>query len=297
MTEWASKFEPRALEGLRCLPQFPDAMRMLAREAASFGAEIDPAGRWLLQDIGRGAIYMAALILNGLAVTVPRTLPGGLTAATLVRASMANGTASRGRVEDFVLYALNAREMSLAPGPLHWTQRPLTLLAPFTGRMRRRARIDTAAVARLDPDLAPLLPRLEEERFFNAFWLWTGVIADAQPSVTRGPPSPTMVFLERRSGMNILFHVIADQEQGPLAQEGPLDRAAFPRLYAVSHTHVGRMLRDAEQRGLMAFPAPGRVRVLAPLAEDLAATYSLTLQIVCSALRAAAQMTGVALEI
>jgi hypothetical protein len=267
------------LLSIRSSPLLRETLDKIARECVAYFTTLDSNGRWMLADIGRTSIYMAALVLDA--------RPEGLSMARLTRAAHI-ATVSRGRVNDFVERALAAREFVIQPGADAWTQRRMTVRPEFVDRLRRRFAIDARGVVRLDPVLAPAPDLLEDEALFRRFLYWIGVFASRGRLSVKGP-TPMKLFLHSGGGGRLLMALLAAQAPGRarLLQSAPISRAALARDCSVSRPHVNRLLARAEEAGLIQFVGESQIEIGQDLSDAFEGTLTSNLYVTRAALIAA----------
>ena len=83
-----------AMIALRTRADFREVVEELIAVSLANYRTFDAAGRWMFADMGRSALYVAALILDA--------RPGGVSAAALTAAAQDNRASSRGRVAQFI---------------------------------------------------------------------------------------------------------------------------------------------------------------------------------------------------
>ena len=256
---------------LRAQPDFRATVEQLIAESLAEYRALNAAGRWMLSDIGRTSLYIAAVILDA--------QPEGVSAATLTAAAQGNKASSRGRVARFIHFAQDAGEIVIPAGVEHWTRRRLILRPVFVERLRRRSINDVRAMSRLAPEIAPLVGHLEEDATYRRFLTWVGVLASRDRVV--GPPTPLTMFLQRQSGMRILYHLALEQApgRGRMLEAAPLSRNQLSQMYEVSRAHINRLLADAEAAGLLTRPEPARVVFSQVLSDDFERTMAFLIQI------------------
>jgi len=260
-----------AAAALRADPRFRAVAEQLITDSLANYRTLDAAGRWMLADIGRASLYLAAVILDA--------QPNGVSATMLTAAAQGNHASSRGRVALFIRFAQDAGEIVVPPGSEAWTRRRLTLRPAFVDRLRRRSIADARVVSRTAPEIAPLIDSLEDDSTYRRFLTWMGVLATHERVV--GPPTPVTMFLQRRSGMRILYHLALAQspDRGRMLEEAPISRNQLSQLYEVSRAHINRLLADAEAEGLLNCPTPTRVVFSPALSEDFERTLAFLIQI------------------
>jgi len=260
-----------AAAALRASPDFRAVAEQLIADSLANYRTLDAAGRWMLADIGRASLYAAAVILDA--------QPTGVSATMLTAAAEGNRASSRGRVAQFIRFAQDAGEIVVPPGSEAWTRRRLTLRPAFVDRLRRRSIADASVVSGMVPEIAPLVASLEDDATYRRFLTWAGVLATHERVV--GPATPVTMFLQRRSGMRILYHLALAQapDRSRLLEEAAISRNQLSHLYEVSRAHINRLLADAEAEGLLSCPTPTRVVFSPALSEDFERTLAFLIQI------------------
>ena len=260
-----------AMSALRARTDFRAVLEQLIAESLANYRELNAAGRWMLADIGRASLYMAAVILDA--------QPGGVSAAALTAAAQGNQASSRGRVARFIRFAQDAGEIVVSPGSDHWTRRRLILRPVFIERLRRRSICDARAISRLAPEIAPLVDSLEHDVTFRRFLTWMGVLATHDRIV--GPSTPLTMFLQRHSGMRILYHLALTQspDRGQLLETAAISRNQLSHLYEISRAHINRLLSDAEAAALLTCPTPKQIVFSQALSDDFERTLAFIVQI------------------
>jgi len=238
-------FGEEALRAVTRGPRFRAVAEASTAEAMRHYRGLDVASRWLLKDVGRTSIYVAALALHA--------LPGGLTMSGLTSAVVASGAASRGRVVAFVDYALAAGRLDIAPGSLPWTRRPLIPRPAFVDVLRDRLAGFLAVMGPLDPSLTHAAPRLSDNGVLVAGYLRIAQVAASMRAL--GAPRLTRIefFLDRDGGMKVLQDLVGRQEpdRARLLEVATISRTQIAQACGVSRVHLNTLLEDAEAAGLL----------------------------------------------
>lgn len=256
-----------AVMRLRGHPRFQEAAEALASDILRRYEADDPAGRWLMKDLGRAALYLASVLLDG--------TPAGLTVGALAGAATAGEVCSRGRVLAFVQYALASGRFVLEPGPEYWVRRRLTPTALFIEPIRQRfcGGLDAAAI--VAPEVAAALPRLARDSVVRQATSALALVVRSRPELHQNPGGPLReIFIARDGGSRILQHLMLSQTPGRarLLEAAPLSRSDLSRRYGVSRTHVNRLLADAEAVGALRLDGRDRV-VFSPAFSDETEAY------------------------
>ncbi len=266
----AALLSDEAAAALRARPDFRAVAEQLIAGSLANYPTLDSAGRWMLADIGRASLYAAAVILDA--------QPHGVSVTALTASAQGNQASSRGRVAQFIRFAQDAGEIVVPPGSEPWTRRRLTLRPAFVDRLRRQSITDARTVSRIAPEIAPLIDSLDDDATYRRFLTWVGVLATHERVV--GPPTPVTMFLQRRCGMRILYHLALAQapDRRRLLEEAAISRNQLSQLYEVSRAHINRLLADAEADGLLSCPAPTRVVFSPALSDDFERTLAFVIQ-------------------
>ena len=187
-------FDEAQLAALQAHPNFRRACEEVAAAGVEQFVELDADYRWLMKDLGRTAICLTALILA--------SMEGGLSGHALNAACRANDVASPGRVSAVVERLLRIGDLTVEPGPGHWTRRRMTLGPRFVDALRSRGRIDLASLPLIAPETAGLSARLDDPQGFIRYtWhvgLYSSLRRDLFAFSTKGP---TDFFMIREAGM------------------------------------------------------------------------------------------------
>ena len=254
------ELDPKALfseDALRAIvrdPRFRDVAEALAAEASTNFQGLDAASRWLLKDLGRTAIYVGAFALYAFL--------GTLTQSGLIAALTASGVASRSRVISFVDRAIATGRLGMSPGPLPWTQRPLTPRPVFVEVLRDLLAGGLRAIGPIDPTVALAARSLSNDRTVAAAYVTLGRTSGAMRSLG-APPLPRIeFFMQRDGGLKVLQELLLDQDPGRarLLEDTRLSKTDIARRSGVSRIHLNTLLEDAEAAGLLT--RVGRSRIV-----------------------------------
>jgi hypothetical protein len=246
-------FSETALRGVGRGPRFREVAEASAAEAIAEFQRLDPASRWLMKDLGRTSIYMAAYVLSA--------LPGGLTLSGLIAPLVANRVANRGRIVAFVERALATGRLEVAPGPLPWTQRPLILRSAFVEVLRDRAVGALTIIGRVDPTCALAATRLSDDRALEVAYFKTAEIT-ALVQTWGAPHLPRIeFFMTRDGGLKILQGLLLRQpsSRARLLEASTFSKTDLAKRCAVSRIHLDTLLEDAESEGLLVRAGRGAV--------------------------------------
>jgi hypothetical protein len=260
--DFSRLFTEEAIGELRECNGFRSVVEAASQAAVDHYLEADAAIQWMTKDVGRTAIGLTAMMLQG--------APGGLTAAALRDACLAGDISSSGRVMDFINHGCRTGVLIAHDGPGHWTRRPIDLAPGLLDVFRRRALIDLDAVARLHPEVSPAIALIGQGGGFEHYIGCAAVLTVAVPDLfAKAPRGPTHLFLERDVGMLLLFDLMAAQpdQRERLLESAPLSRAALSRRFGVSRAHINKLFADAGREGLICLPQVDRV-VFAPVLSE-----------------------------
>ena len=246
-------FSEAALREVARGSRFREVAEASAAEAIAEFQRLDPASRWLMKDLGRTSIYVAAYVFS--------TLSGGLTLSGLIAPLVANGVANRGRIVAFVERAVATGRLEVAPGALPWTQRQLILRPAFVEVLRDRAFGALTIVGRSDPASALAATRLPEERALKVACSKTAEITALMR--TWGAPRLPRIefFMTRDGGLKILQGLLLSQPSSRvrLLEAARFSKTDLAKRCAVSRIHLDTLLEDAESQGLLVRAGRGAV--------------------------------------
>ena len=241
----ANNVPPERLAEIRAHPDFRATVEAHCARRVQLQAEMDAIARWMTRDLG---IYGLAN-----AVTILDSLPGGATAATLLQASQANGTSSRGRVTKFIDQAQRLGGLSIPPGSEHWTRRRLIVRPALSDPIIDQHRAWLLSAARVIPEL-----QAQADRFNDRIWLGrcnvvtTGLTVSFQ-HLFAAPELPMALFTTRDGGMAIFCDLFSRQakDRSRLLDSSSLSRNGLAQRNDISRTQVQRLLADGEAAGLL----------------------------------------------
>lgn len=232
---------PEAQAALAAHPAFRPALARLVGEISALYSGNRLLNR-LLSDRGRNMLGLLILYLDAL----PPAEGGGLTAARIVALCTATGLCSRGRAK--AMLALMRWGGYLAPAPSTEDRRmkPLRPQEKLVALQHQRWRLVFEAGSAIDPELARLAPRLDDEAFKRVLALMMG---DAFLSGFR-PVSAAMELedlVDRDGGLMMLIALLTAEGSG----DEPPSIANLARRFHLSRAHVLDLLRLSEERGLV----------------------------------------------
>jgi hypothetical protein len=224
-------------------PEAGAAMRRLSRSNLALAAA-DPAIDGINKDIGRFSATGLAMYLHA---------SGGLTLPRLKEISVQGNLISPGRARALLIYLRFLRFIEPAAG-----NDRATLYLPTPGLLRAWAALTGAtleAAQSLEPATARFSNAMARDEVLLAIIRIEGELA--LRTVNRGDTGNVFwrVFLNRHAGMQILHRLmLAAPEDGEYPPRGPLpfNISELAREFHVSRPHVSRLLKAAEQAGLIA---------------------------------------------
>jgi DNA-binding MarR family transcriptional regulator len=238
-------------------PLFAKAARRLSENTLAAAAR-DKALDGMVKDLGR---YSAA----GLAVYLDAS--GGLTLPRLKEVCAQLGLASPGRARATLLYLrfLNYVEPAAGGGRSRATIYVPTRAMMNTWQTLSSAAIDAAEI--LEPELGIATQHMTDMRVTKAFLRNQGELGLFMAAVKYPEPEFWPVFLHRHAGMQIAHALMlgaGEDDDYPPRKPLPLSITDLSRRFAVSRSHVVRMLQAAERRNLIARGEDGTVTLLEP---------------------------------
>lgn len=219
----------------------------------------------------------------------------GLTVTRIADLCEETGLCSRGRAKALITLMRWAGyvDASTSGASANRRQRPLVPTARMSNEYVRRWRTMLTAVSRFDPIADEALGRLNEPGFLSALVRNQGDRYRAGFRLLEHSPQMG-VLAERDAGVLIAISLYNSGGEGdtyPPSQPVPVPVAALARRFDVSRAHVLKMLREAEDAGLIRrLPShQGAVELLPPLLRGveyfMAACFSLQLDCAIDALR------------
>jgi len=227
-------------------PDFAVAARRLAANMLLL-CEDDKQLAAIFKDAGRYVAAMSAAYLHG---------TGGLSLSLLKQICSRTGFLSPGRASaiiEFLLHIEYLRPASdIAAG--HYIPTERFLLA---WRCHLQAALDAAAV--IEPALGPLSDRLAEPGMFMAFLAIQAARLHTITQEANHFPALTRAFLHPYAGSQILWvMMLSGEETLPTTDEIRLSLADLSRRFDVTHLHVRRLLRQAQDEGMLTYHGRGR---------------------------------------
>jgi hypothetical protein len=237
-----TEVDPAAVACMIAQPGFPDACRLVLKYA------LERTGRNVLmtrvtKDISRLVYGYIVLYLDA---------RGGITLTAIQDLCQEVGIAGRGRAR-MLLFHLRAIDY-IRPTPKGSDRRVQHYLPSpdMQASLRDAVSDELRAFSPVEPAAAHAADRLVEPEFFKAYMLRLG------QAVTRAlkirPVRLLSHFSERNAGLIILWDILASAEEGdvyPPRGRLQMSVSGLADKYEVSRSHVFRLLRDAEQLGLL----------------------------------------------
>ena len=236
-------FDPRTFERIASTPGFPEVMRRYARIRLDAFAATPAPIKWLTRDLARTGLLYAALIRDG--------MMGGATVAGLCESAKADHTCSRGRVLAWVEGARELRLITVPAGSGVWTQRRLFLDPGLRAGAVRRLRLECDGYAPLAPELKWLAGLGDEG--LSAYFQALAELSATRPDIVRGADMPISRLLHTDGGAELLYHLLALQKpnQTRLLEATTLNMTACAQDAGISRIQIHRLLRIAEEAGLL----------------------------------------------
>lgn len=254
---WGDRLSPEALEALRLHPRFLEATERSVRNALVLH-DTSALNTPHLKDGGRFFAGLLALYLHA---------TGGLSLARLREACAMTGITSRGRVMA-ILAGLRIIGF-VEPAPREGDAR-VQLYRPtpsMVAAFRARIGVELQGAALVSEPAALILARFDDEAVFYALMTSIGEFLTLPLLLKNAVESPISIFSDRTAGTIILYALLAGGEPGDsFPPEGPvrMSMAGLATRFKVSRTHVLRLFRDAEARGLLRRDAEGVTGWLEP---------------------------------
>lgn len=224
----------------------------------------------ILNDRGRVMFGIFALYLDA----TPDENGVGLTVTRIANLCQELGICSRGRAKAIVMLMRWAGHLEAGPeGGANRRQRPLVPTQKMTELQILRWRTILTSVSMLSPSAAPALGLLENRQFGRALIRQMGSRFEAGFRLRHYAPE-AMLFAERDAGVLIAWYLLVSGVEGdafPPRQPVPVPVAALARQFFVSRAHVLKLLREAEQAGMIVRTpsSAGSVVLLEPMRETM----------------------------
>lgn len=240
-----------AMAALRAQPGFAAAMRASAAGLVKLyqGSHLL---NWLMDDRGRLLFGYFALYLH--ATRDPAEPSSGLNPTRMRMLACDLGICSPGRA--LAMLSLMRFGGYLTPDTevVDRRQRRLVATEKLIALFRERWRLHFAAMAPLFPDGAAMVAAIDDPAFIR------GVIVAMVERFREGfrvtsHAKAMGLFGERNAGILICSYLIASGEADdtvPPSRPVPISIAALARRFAVSRPHVLKLIRAAEEQGLIA---------------------------------------------
>ncbi len=232
-------------------PRICEAARFQSRGMLALAAG-DKALDGIVKDVGRFAATMIAVYLHA---------TGGLTLPRLKTLCSASGLISPGRARAVLLYLRFLKYVVPAPGG-----KRAGLYMPTPELQRAWQAIEwqaLAAVRIIEPDIAHVMPLLKEPRAMSDFIRLIHTISFGPERRGSTDNALWRVFLNRHAGTQILHALMLGAEETDVyPPRGPTEYSVsrLARDFSVSRPHVARLLRAAEQEGLLVLQDGNRLR-------------------------------------
>lgn len=226
-------------------PDFPVASRLLATNMLRL-CEEDEQLAAVFKDAGRYIAAMSAAYLHG---------TSGLTLPLLKQICAGTGFLSPGRARAILEFLLHIGYLQPATGGLYLpTERFL-----LAWRRHLQAAIDAATL--VEPALAPLSAQLVDPDIFMAFLAVQATRLHSLVHEIDPFPALKRAFLHPHAGSQILWVItLAGKEQSlPTTDEIRLSLTGLSTRFDVTHLHVRRLLRQAQQEGMLIYHGHGRL--------------------------------------
>lgn len=254
---------PDAVARLRGQPGFDQAMRVSTAAAVALyrGDRILNA---LLSDRARALFPHVALYLH---FAPHREGELGLTVGAMKEMCARIGLCSGGRCEA-MLVLMRATGLVASASNLDRRRRPLVPTDKLIALHRERWGVQFDAMSAVLPEAVAYRAALNDQAFVKTFVLELGRRFIAGTRVLDGAPE-LEPFAERTAGMVILFSLAhGGAPDQPFPPEGPVPLSinGLATRFSVSRKHVLTLLRDAEEKNLLARGGAGNdaITILPP---------------------------------
>jgi hypothetical protein len=236
------RLDPAGATLMAAQPGFADACRMSDRNT------IERHGRNPL--LSRVAKDLKQLFYGYLVLYLEAR--DGITLTALRDVCREIGLASRGRALALLVHLRAIGYIHVDPNRTDGRVRRYRPSEQMTTALRDIIADQLRAFCLVEPTAVGMAERLAEPEFFKAFVLQAGT--GLLKAVKARPTSDISHFTHRDAGIIILSHILATAEDGDsYPPRGPVRMSVteLAKKFAVSRSHVFRLLRDAEKLGLL----------------------------------------------
>jgi DNA-binding MarR family transcriptional regulator len=249
------------VEALRAHPKFEAAAAASMRRTIEFHQGGGLAS-WILSDRARAIFGHMLLYLH--ATAQPDDPRSGLTAARVKELAVELGLCSAGRAAAMLALMRVAGFVAPAPAAADRRIRRLVPTEKLREVQRARLRYQFEAIAIVLPQARDVLSLLGSDDFERAFVRVLGVQFVSGFRILSAAPD-LAPFAESSAGMVTLYSLLlATQIGGSFVTDNPvaISIAELSRRLRVSRTQILRLLREAEQRALLARTGPGNETIV-----------------------------------
>ncbi len=233
-------------------PRFDEALRAgAARKAKLFGQE-RPQHRF--------AVDRSSSLLGIFALSLHFT-EDGLTVGGLQAMRAQCNCCSVGRATSFIAAMRKRGDFIPAEDAARRRVRKLRISDRFYAFQCERMRIDVDGLAMLSP-LGEVAVRAFETPGFIAEYL--RIVAAGLGAAANSRVDEVDFFSERNTGLLILHDIVASSEDALRSRPVPISISLLSKRYEASRTHILRLLRDADRKGLVVWQADAREVTLLP---------------------------------
>jgi hypothetical protein len=179
-------------------------------------------------------------------------MTGGLTRTRLIDFCTEIKLASPGRAAGFLDQLRRSGYLELAGEQADKRSRRYCPTRTMIEEFREQQVEALRLLAEIEPEVSEVIARLHDHRVFQAFILRLGEGIRSYLKDRRD--TDISLFTDRNAGFAMLFLLIASADPSdPFPPKGPLQAslAGLSKRLHVSRGHIFRLLRDAEQRGLL----------------------------------------------
>ena len=234
---------------------FAVAARRLASNMLDL-CEADPRLAAVFKDAGRYVAAMSAAYLHEM---------GGLTLPLLKQICAGSGFLSQGRARDILEFLLHIDYLRASDDPAQGRYLPTER---FLSAWCRHLQAALDAGALIEPELAALSDQLPRPEMFAAL---LSVQAQRLHALTRDTVPFTELdraFLHPHAGSQVMWSLMLaySEDRFPASGEVKVSLSDLSKRFDVTHLHVRRLFRRAEEQGMLRYYGYGRI-AFEPLGE------------------------------
>lgn len=237
------------LAAIRAHPRLDEAIRHSAVGAIELARSPTVLSR-LYRDYGTHMLMVLAMGQH--------FAPEGLTVGRLRDIAVEAELASPGRAEALTAQLLDRGGLVEIPGAGDRRLHPLSPTPELLDFLHARVKVDVEAAALVSRPAAEMIGGFDQPAFLPAYYLAMGQAMRASRRRMGAVGSDIGPFGDRNGGLLMLCDILSDLPIYDEAQSLPISVAGWSSRFGVSRSHVLKMLRDADEAGLIVWRPEAR---------------------------------------